>query len=527
MLISYHYFIITIKHISKKEIEHSKIIMELQQRVQLSDISFSKAFFQDEVREGFFITTMMKRYWAAQLKILSEISNICDRHSINWFADCGTLIGGVRHGGYVPWDDDMDICMLRSDWNRFFEVAKEELPEGYEVLTIEKEVEYKEPIGRIVNSHAIDYSPSHLEKFYGCPYTIGIDIFPLDNIYDDEEREKDRVERARAAIEAYKNNTNEKKSRKLLLEIEKTYRECPGEQAKKVGLMPFYIPNGNHIYDKELFRTCIEIPFENTYVRVPAAYNSVLSIEYGDYLKVVKGGGEHGYPVYGEQEKILRNAIKRNPYRYTFDKEELIRSIKRYEDKKHSATINNRHRKVVFLPCRAKWWHSMETLWKKMKADPDNEVHVMPIAYYDCDYNGGVYGMHDESKEFPAYVNTESVYKYDFEKEKPETIVVQVPFDEWSSAITVHEYFYSGNILQYTDELVYVPCYEADDPVTYEDKASVAISTLIEQPVVINADKIVLKTEKMRELYIKKLVELSGEEYKSYWQQKIILEEEF
>jgi hypothetical protein len=81
--------------------------------------------------------------------------------------------------------------------------------------------------------------------------------------------------------------------------------------------------------------------------------------------------------------------------------------------------------------------------------------------------------------------------------------------------------------LQYTDELVYVPCYEADDPVTYEDKASVAISTLIEQPIVINADKIVIKTEKMRELYIKKLVELSGEEYKSYWQQKIILEEEF
>ena len=54
-------------------------------------------FFMEEVRNGFYISSMMKRYWAAQLKTLSEIDKVCKRHGLRWFADCGTLLGAVRH----------------------------------------------------------------------------------------------------------------------------------------------------------------------------------------------------------------------------------------------------------------------------------------------------------------------------------------------------------------------------------------------------------------------------------------------
>ena len=111
------------------------------------------SYFDDEVREGFFVSSMMKRYWAAQIKVLSEIDRVCRKHDIRWFADCGTLLGAVRHGGMIPWDDDMDICMLRKDWLRFFEIAKDELPEDYGVLTLQSESEYENIIGRVVNSH--------------------------------------------------------------------------------------------------------------------------------------------------------------------------------------------------------------------------------------------------------------------------------------------------------------------------------------------------------------------------------------
>lgn len=76
---------------------------------QMKEISMD--FFRDEVRNGFFIPTAVKQAWAAQLQVLDVIETICRKHDITYFADWGTILGTVRHGGYVPWDDDMDICM--------------------------------------------------------------------------------------------------------------------------------------------------------------------------------------------------------------------------------------------------------------------------------------------------------------------------------------------------------------------------------------------------------------------------------
>ncbi|MBP3277957.1 MAG: LicD family protein, partial [Butyrivibrio sp.] len=177
--------------------------MDHKDRVSIENISFEGAFFEDEVREGFFVSTMMKRYWAAQLKVLSVIACICKKHGIGWFADYGTLMGAVRHGGYIPWDDDLDICMLRSDYDRFFEIAASELPKEYVIMTLKTQNEFREQIGRIANSHSIDYSPEHLEEFYGCPYTVGVDIFPVDGLYNDPDKENERKERAKKALEAY------------------------------------------------------------------------------------------------------------------------------------------------------------------------------------------------------------------------------------------------------------------------------------------------------------------------------------
>nr|MCR4758159.1 LicD family protein [Butyrivibrio sp.] len=92
--------------------------------VELDKLTFSEEWFKDEAREGFFVPEMMKRFWAAQLVVLSEIDKICKRHDIKWYADMGTLIGTIRHKGYIPWDDDFDISMLRDDWERFFKYAR-------------------------------------------------------------------------------------------------------------------------------------------------------------------------------------------------------------------------------------------------------------------------------------------------------------------------------------------------------------------------------------------------------------------
>ena len=91
-------------------------------------MEFPREFFLDEVREGFYIPAMMKRAWAAELEILVEIDKICEKHKLRYFIDYGNLLVAVRHKGYVPWDDDIDIMMMRKDYELFAKVANSELP---------------------------------------------------------------------------------------------------------------------------------------------------------------------------------------------------------------------------------------------------------------------------------------------------------------------------------------------------------------------------------------------------------------
>ena len=487
----------------------------------LDNLSFPPEFFEDEVREGFLITTMVKRYWAAQLKLLSIIAGICDKYDIKWFADCGTLLGAVRHEGFIPWDDDIDICMLRSEWVRFFEAARKELPKEFVILTLQDQPEYDEVIGRIVDSQAINYSSGHMKEFYGCPYTVGVDIFPLDNLYDDEDKEKDRMKRAHKAADEY----IEKRTRERLLKVERIYRECPDEEGARVTLMPVHITYNDHIYPKELFDAWVELPFENTFVRVPARYEEVLAIEYHDYMKVVKAGGVHEYPAYCEQEKILGEKIGRNPFRYTFDGRQLLTAVGRYVMKMTTPKAEKEHERVLFLPARAKWWSSMEPLWCEMSNDPRYDVYVAPLPYYHRNFDGEIVDENYDGDLFPDCIRIRNIEQIDVESERFDKIIVQVPYDGWSTTLTVPESYYSNNLIRYTDELIYLPFFDVDDSGQDGDKASVAISIMAEQPAVVYADKVILKTRRMKDVYMKKLIELSGEETRNYWDQKLLVKD--
>ncbi|MBR5325326.1 MAG: LicD family protein [Prevotella sp.] len=115
-----------------------------------------------------------------QLSILEEIVRICQKHQIDYWLDGGTLLGAVRHGGFIPWDDDIDIAMREEDLERFIRVAPGELREGLFLQTPQNEPDCKEPIVKVrdLNSFYVEGGDNFAADYQKGLY---VDIFPMIN----------------------------------------------------------------------------------------------------------------------------------------------------------------------------------------------------------------------------------------------------------------------------------------------------------------------------------------------------------
>lgn len=299
-------------------------------------LQFPEGYYEDELREGFYVNGLMKRCWAAQLEILSDINSICEKYNIKWFIDCGTLLGAVRHGGFVPWDDDVDICMLRDDYMKFIAVADEELKQiwkGYKLLNF-RNGDYWEVISRVVDMYAINFDTDRVNKFHGFPLEVGVDIFPIDYLCANRVKEKERMDVCNAIfsiadderlkkpdeyihnmLSAIEHATGYKFDRKNSLQMqlyelgENMFSLYGKEQAKEVALMGYWLKDESHSYALEWFENIVQLPFEHITLPAPAGYDQVLKKEYGDYMRIVRTGGAHNYPRYGAQIEALEKEM--------------------------------------------------------------------------------------------------------------------------------------------------------------------------------------------------------------------------
>ena len=112
---------------------------------------------------------------------LKETEDFCRENNINYWLDSGTLLGAIRHGGYIPWDDDIDIGMLRPDYDRFLAMFNK-FNKQYQVFSVENDINFPYPFGKVLDTHTVLYEPNE----QGVKLSINIDIFVYDNAPEDD-----------------------------------------------------------------------------------------------------------------------------------------------------------------------------------------------------------------------------------------------------------------------------------------------------------------------------------------------------
>lgn len=124
--------------------------------------------------------TDLRRLQLTQLEVLKVIDRICNKHGIQYSLYAGSLLGAVRHQAFIPWDDDLDVCMLRSEYDRFLEIWEQEGPAGYILQNKENAPEFTQSFTKIRKDHTT-FLEAEWER--GRYHTgIFVDIFPVDRI---------------------------------------------------------------------------------------------------------------------------------------------------------------------------------------------------------------------------------------------------------------------------------------------------------------------------------------------------------
>lgn len=282
----------------------------LQKNILMKDL-FDEDFFKEEIRADYVVTEKMKKVWAIELDLLAQFDHMCKEHGLKYYAAYGTLLGAVRHHGFIPWDDDLDVFMMREDYAVFEKIAKDYFQYPYEFQGIDNGFVLSAHTKiRNANTTALEYETAPASYNQG----IFIDVFPLDD------------------------GLNDGVTNPMIFDIQKLLWQIathPQEMARLVQLGQKFILDGDLIMElcqagpfetlnqleilclehngksdrvnfltdeimglhksfrKECFKKTIEMPFENITIPVPSEYDEILQEWYGDYMTPKQVGGGH------------------------------------------------------------------------------------------------------------------------------------------------------------------------------------------------------------------------------------------
>lgn len=292
-------------------------------------ISIPDDFLKEEVRCGYTVSKKMKEVWAVQLDLFAEFDRVCKKYNITYIASGGTMLGAVRHHGYIPWDDDMDLMMMRDQYEKLCKVAPQEFKHPYFYQTEKTDPGFHRWFARLRNSETTAIQKR--EKPYHPTYNQGIfiDIFPMDNVIEDECLFQKQIKDAKKYTNLYSylhsiesnfrsdEDSLEKKFGKQLLHklfgkmIQKRqltssiYKKTDGIyqrynhiETDLISLLSFQIDNLGHAIHRKDMGNIINQEFEFLKIPIIANYDEHLKRKYGDYMTPMKNPNYHGDTIF-------------------------------------------------------------------------------------------------------------------------------------------------------------------------------------------------------------------------------------
>ena len=262
--------------------------------------SFPDSFFEEEDRLGFHIDRKRKEIWAVELDMLYELDRVCKKLNVQYFLDGGTLLGAVRDGHIIPWDDDIDVSMLREDYDRFLREAPKEFEYPHFLQCAYTDPGYFRGHAQLRNSATAGILPNELDL---VPFNQGIflDIFVLDELFPDlvekQYRERDRLWRQRRVCtdRSYRGSPLRWIAKQLrywqyqthLGKFEKFYArlEAVFRSNKKSEYVDYLLFNRGmedlHFLKRNWYEGVCQIDFEGQPFPVPQGYREYLELYYG------------------------------------------------------------------------------------------------------------------------------------------------------------------------------------------------------------------------------------------------------
>jgi lipopolysaccharide cholinephosphotransferase len=271
-------------------------------------INIPPTFFDEEVRCNYIVKSLMKEVWAVEMDLLEEAKRVFEKYNLRWYAIGGTLLGAVRHKGFIPWDDDIDIAMPRSDYAKLQELAGDEFcyPYFFQDEYTDPGVLYghaklRNSLTTAISKESLD--PKHGQRNYNNG--IFIDIFPMDNVPDDPSEallwQRNVSEMAALAwkvrkyshrhvpqqdfyLDKYKQRLIKSNNPNILFEIyDDLLSMYSSIETKQTCLYSLYRLEKRWIFESQDFNSIIWFPFEMTKIAIPFGYDKILSNLYGDW----------------------------------------------------------------------------------------------------------------------------------------------------------------------------------------------------------------------------------------------------